>query len=542
MIIKRLLHRNLNGIMVFQNFSVQHYLKILFSLFLIFGLIGAKAQSLPVETATLEDYYRRSQLLGDLDPTVSFTIRPLFPFSIDTASVLHADSLLRTGMKLYTSKTGKSNVQILPLSWQQQYRSHPAYSWNDGSMIPAKGYQTRLSAGVFAGYGFLSIQLKPEFVFAENKSFEEFPSHYGSADLPVRFGRDAYSQLSWGQSSIRLNFDPVSFGLSNENIWWEPGVRNSLLMSNSAAGFKHLTLNTNRPLRTPIGSIEAQIIAGRLEGSGYTDFLPDDWRYLSGLALSFQPRWVPGLFLGLTRSFQIYSRDMDGRFGDYLPFFQAFQKFKTDEDNKRRDQLTSIFARWLFTGARAEVYFEYGLNDHSYNTRDFLMAPEHSRAYLLGMKKLIPYKQREDEFIQFGAEITHMQQSIDRIVREAGEWYTHSQVLHGYTHRGEVLGAGIGPGGNLQSLNIGWVKGVKQLGVQLERFEHNGDLANVYNYSPWIDFSFAAVADWTYNKLLLNAKLQGIQSINYQWKDGIDGRPKRNVFNINAQLGIMYSF
>jgi hypothetical protein len=87
----------------------------------------------------------------------------------------------------------------------------------------------------------------------------------GSADLPVRFGKDPYSRLSWGQSSIRLNFNPVSVGLSNENLWWGPGKQNSILMSNTASGFKHLTLNTIRPVNTPIGSIEGQIIAGRLK-------------------------------------------------------------------------------------------------------------------------------------------------------------------------------------------------------------------------------------------------------------------------------------
>jgi hypothetical protein len=399
-----------------------------------------------------------------------------------------------------------------------------------------------ISAGLFAKYGPFSIQLRPEFVFAENKDFNESASHYGAADLPSRFGNQAYSKLHWGQSSIRITFDPVSIGLSNENLWWGPGIQNSLLMSNTAEGFKHLTLNTTRPVKTPVGSFEAQIVAGRLDRSGFNAGLPNDWRYLSGLVFSYQPKWVPGLFLGLTRSFQIYNKDMDGSFGDIFPFFQAFQKIKTNEDAKRRDQLASLFARWVLPAARAEVYVEYGLNDHSFNTRDFLMSPEHSRAYMLGMKKLIPYKQRKDEFIQFAAEITHMQQSIDRTVRDAGEWYMHHQVLNGYTHRGEVLGSGIGPGGNFQSMNVGWVKGLKTLGVQLERFEHNGDLADLYDYSPWIDFSIAAVADWTYNKFLFNAKIQGIQSVNYQWKDGINGRPKQNVFNINAQLGIMYSF
>ena len=498
------------------------------------------AQSLSTGSV-IEDYYRRKQLAGDLDSTISFTIRPLFPFLPGNQRGNYTDTLLNPGKRIYNSASGKSGILILPVSWQQRYNSHPSYARNDGAMIPAKGYQSLFSGGVFAQLGLLSVQIKPEYVFAGNEKFREFRSHVGNADLPTRFGKEPYSQLSWGQSSVRLNFDLVSVGISNENLWWGPGMQNSLLMSNTAPGFKHLTLNTTRPVRTPIGSLEAQIIAGRLEGSGYTN-MPDDWRYLSGLAFSFQPRWTPGLFLGFTRSFQIYSEDMDDSFGDYFPIFQAFQKKNTNEDAKRRDQLTSVFARWLLTRSRAEFYFEYGLNDHSYNTRDFLMSPEHSRAYTLGMNKLISYKGKMDEYIQIGVELTHLEQPLDRIIRDSGEWYMHHQVLHGYTNRGEVLGAGIGPGGNFQSLNVSWVKGLKQIGLQLERYEHNGDLANAYGYGPWIDFSAAAVGNWTYNKFLFNAKLQGIQSVNYQWTSGPYGSPNKNAFNVNAEIGVMYRF
>lgn len=516
------------------------YFIILF--YLILNCEFVFAQSLPLGSIALEDYYLRKQLNGDLDSTISFTVRPSFPFLIETKNIRAVDTLLNPGKQIYGSASGKIKALILPFSWQQRYNGHPSYSRNDGAMIPAKGYQSLVSGGFYVKAGPLSVQIRPEYVFAGNGEFREFSSHYGSADLPVRFGKDPYSKLSWGQSSVRLNFDPVSLGLSNENLWWGPGKHNSILMSNTAPGFKHLTLNTSRPVRTPIGSIEAQIIAGRLEGSGFTVGMPDDWRYLSGLVMSYQPRWLPGLFLGLTRSFQIYSEDMDDSFGDYLPIIQAFQKKNTNEDSKRRDQLTSVFARWLLTKSRAEVYFEYGLNDHSYNTRDFLMSPEHSRAYTLGMTKLVSYKGRMDEYIQLGIELTHMEQSIDRIFRNSGEWYMHHEVLHGYSNRGEVLGAGIGPGGNLQSVNVSWVKGLKQIGLQLERYEHNGDFSTAAGYGPWIDFSAAAVGNWDYKKFIFNAKLQGIESVNYQWLSGPYGSANKNAFHINGEVGLMYRF
>ena len=32
--------------------------------------------------------------------------------------------------------------------------------------------------------------------------------------------------------------------------------------------------------------------------------------------------------------------------------------------------------------------------------------------------------------------------------RNAGSWYEHTWVYHGYTNKGEVLGSSIGPGSN----------------------------------------------------------------------------------------------
>ena len=52
-------------------------------------------------------------------------------------------------------------------------------------------------------------------------------------------------------------------------MWWGPGTRNSLIMSNNAPGFLHFTLNTKKPIETFIGSFEGQIISGKLEGSGF---------------------------------------------------------------------------------------------------------------------------------------------------------------------------------------------------------------------------------------------------------------------------------
>lgn len=105
----------------------------------------------------------------------------------------------------------------------------------------------------------------------------------------------------------------------------------------------------------------------------------------------------------------------------------------------------------------------------------------------------------------------------------------------------------------MQSVEVKWFKGVKQLGIQVERYVHNNDFY-YYAYEDskdyrrhWTDLSFAAVGEWNYQNLLLSAKLQGIKSLNYQWyllqepgeRYMTDGR---DAFNFQIQAGISYRF
>jgi len=548
------------------------------------------SQSIPVGTPVLDDYYRRMQLLGKVDSTLSFTIRPVFIGSsaigynvYDPDSTLKNNHLIGSGSISFAK--GKGKFQILPLSWKQQFNSDHPYGWNDEAMIPAKGYQTMISGGIYLKYGPLSIQLQPEYVYATNPAFNGYASghtgqdlasyyqYYNLIDLPERYGNSSYNKAFLGQSSIRLTFGAISAGLSNESLWWGPGIQNALILSNNAPGFKHFTLNTTHPVKTFLGYFEGQIIAGHLLSSEISPLavtsLPDgtnlyvdkgnDKRYFTGFNINYHPKWIGGLTLGLTRTFDAYQKDVKG-FSGYFPFFTPYSKQSTQGgidsgigDPFPRDQYTSFYARWLFTKAQAEIYFEYGLNDNSYNLNDFIGAPDHSRAYIFGLRKMIPINGAKDQSILFSGEITQLSQSIDRLVRGAGGWYMHYQVIQGHTNYGQVLGAGTGSGGNLQSVNISWVSGFKKLGVGFDRYEHDVDFYRTAfpdinnNSRNWVDFAFSLNGEWSYKNFLFNAKLQEIKSLNYEWilKDFVPGNyyiPHNDVYNFHGELGVTFRF
>jgi hypothetical protein len=541
---------------------------------------NVQSQSLPVGTPVLEDYYRRAQLLGNLDTSISFTIRPLFPARVNkNAYFPDKDEQGIDTTAAIISKNGKLKATFLPLTVQTLGSADHPYGWNDGAMIPAKGFQTLMSVGIFAQYGPLTIQFKPEIITAENAKFETFDKNqydvifaryydiYNNIDLPVRFGNQLYGKVYWGQSSIRLNYKSISAGVSTENLWWGPGIRNSLLMSNTAPGFMHLVLNTTKPINTPIGSFEGMAIAGNLKSTKYGPLTPDkyffgtnlyvpkpnNWRYISGLTITWQPKWVPGLFLGFDQTSQAYGKNLSG-IADYLPFFSTIKKTGgTDQPIAKFDQLSAVFMRWLWPQEHAEIYFEYGHYNTTQDLEQQLLNPSESRAYIFGVRKLLPFKQSKDQNILIGLEVTQLQETSISKILQGKEWYVSQNIRQGYTNQGQLLGAGIGPGGNLQSLEVSWVKGLKKIGVQLERYVHDNDFyyytfQDSKDYSRhWVDLSMNFNGEWNYKNMIFNASLRAIQSSNYQWSLTQQGNDdtfehQRSKFNLQLQTGITYRF
>ena len=500
-------------------------LKKIFFFFLTFQIY---AQTVPVGmTDYSEERIRNQQLISGA--RYSFTIRPV------------SDSI---------------SQRILPATLLSSFNTYAPFGWNDGAMIPAAGLQTFATAGVFLKYKALSLQLKPELVMAENRDFDTFAQKgafrapmlvlWNSSDIPERMGTSSFTRFHLGQSALRLSSKLVSVGISSENLWWGPGYRNSLLMSNNAPGFLHGTFNSVKPLKTFAGSFEFQLIGGRLDGSGVqpnpldyivgnTSYLEpklDDWRYISALTVNYQPRFAPGLFLGVSRSFYLYASEMGSGLTDIFPFFIPLEKKRSPlEDGKRRDQLASISARWVFPASQVEVYGEVGWNDYSTSFWDWFISNEHSRATMFGFRKV--FLRSPGKYVRLVLENTSLTMTADRIVRNNGPFYRHDFVRHGYTHQGQVIGAGIGPGSNLQTFDLAWVNPKTVAGFSIERFAHNMDYfydAFTTYDSKWIDLMFGGYYTRRIGAYSLSSKLNFAWIRNYEWE--LD----KNKLNVQWQL------
>jgi hypothetical protein len=163
------------------------------------------------------------------------------------------------------------DYNILPLYITTRLDEKRPYVGGEYGMIPARGAQSFLSTGFKARFSILQIQLQPEFVTAQNLAFPGFPDTFSSGtigarflfwnvgDSPERFGNSTYSKVFWGQSSISLRAGAFELGAGTKNIWWGPGQWNSLIFSNNAPGFPHISLNTFKPAKIFLGSFEGGI-------------------------------------------------------------------------------------------------------------------------------------------------------------------------------------------------------------------------------------------------------------------------------------------
>ena len=524
------------------------------NLFFLFNTLLIFGQNINLNNDFNNQLIRYHVLTNKIDTELSFNVRPLNLNSFSEVFINQYKTILSNNSKTILIKT-------LGIDYFLEFNSHHPYNRNNGAMIPNRGYQHIISPGIFLKAGPLTIQFKPEHHFSENKEFNGFwEGHYpviwakryrlwNRIDMPERFGTKRHNSTNLGQSSIRLNWKNISIGLSNENIWWGPSIRNSIMMSNHAKGFKHITLNTTKPISTLIGNFEWQIITGRLENSGFTPprtdfeyagtklYVPkknqmnrtDDWRYLQGFVFSYSPKWVKGLSLGLIRWVQMYSALVKGKYWwlegnpTYFPAFQNFFRKNDKYENyeAQTNQAAGLFFRWMWKDSNAEIYAEFHHNDSKQNLRDLLLDSDHSRAATIGLQKVFNIK--DDNFL-FNWEWTQMEQTASRLIRNAGSWYEHAWVYDGYTNNGEVLGSSIGPGSNSHYFSINRIRNQELIGIGLEIIDNDNDFYHEAFSSArdfrryWKDINFHVKYNKSFKHFNLSSNLVYIRSLNYQWE------------------------
>lgn len=424
---------------------------------------GLPSEALPLIGSPIEDRARIEQLLGER-PATGFLIRSL-------------------STQLGGSGGPGLHASILDPSVETVWNSDLPFTTGQSPLWAGRGYSSLVTAGFRIGYGPLQVIVAPQVEYIQNLDFQTIPPrdstrsrfaspwHFRdqSADLPLRPGDAPIASLGLGQSSVNLATYGVRIGLTTENEWWGPGLHNAIVMSNNAEGIPRAFASTDGPVRTPIGSFEGRWIVGALLESPHFDIDPEnDVRALSGMVATYSPRWQPYLTFGAART--VYSAvdrpsEIPSRALDAITWWrnQIVGPDSTIADPDRleellkargtpyqREQLFSLFGRWIFPDDGFEVYAEWARTALPSSPIDFLNEPYHSQGYTLGLQFARPLRNAAN--VRFQGEATYLEQSSTFSSRPVPSFYVSEGVPQGYTNRGQSIGAQIGPGGSSQWL------------------------------------------------------------------------------------------
>jgi len=481
--------------------------------------LSVAAPTLSAQTAAADTIARH--VLGVVYPTSDAVDRlRLSQLAGDTS---HLDAILLRSPSVMMIDTGSTGAHRRSLTWLRPdiygiINSATPFTLNDGAMWAGRGVSTRSSAGMDIRRGKLHLVIAPEFWSASNadfvrnrdpwKFFTPHPDYlrYGngyadpwyvqpySADVPWRMGNSPLLRIWFGQTGAWYNTGPVEIGVTTENMWWGPGIRNAIVMSDNAAGIPRIELRTPHPLKTRIGDFNARWFVGALAESPYFDTTSaNDVRSIAALAVTWRPVFQPTLTFGLTRA--VYATS-NGYGNVPLRWLDVFANTGHPADRPAsdsslypggRDQLISLFARWVFPEDGFEAYAEWARQELPNSLHDFVVDPSHSHGYTLGLQYRKPAPADAMTF-RIQGEVTTIEQSGDFKNRPVGVFYTSRRVIQGYTEFGQPIGAAIGPGASSQWFAIDRVSSTSSYGFMFSRIRWNEDVRSTYNWVPSVAY------------------------------------------------------
>ena len=483
--------------------------------------------TIPVGFTDMDEQIRNLILLGKLPVDNALTTRPYFTTNKQSLNKIVSliDSNMNYEGELYSKH--KINISLLPFSFTQKINTDHPYGGNDGSMTMSKGYQFQASTGVFVKLGHLKIQFRPEYTSTASGAYKTDPAWGAMTPATKKF--------TLGQSSIRYDIGKLTVSAGTENLWWGPGIQNSLLMSNNAPGFFHYSFQTNRPIKNFLGTFQFHIIGATLDMDSAQGFenkglRPINYkrggRYLNSLAIDYTPSFLKNVSFGVNRSIQTYAAsNVNGLILSKLPALGAFfGATAAKSDTFPRDQLVSIYTRWFFPKDHAELYYQFAYNDAKENFRDLALDMSHSTAYILGFKKLFTLPKQS--YLDLNIEALKVSQTPSYLHRNAGNFYEHSQIYEGYTHQNQIMGSGVGFGNNTQSTALSYNKGWAKYGFMFKHIANN-PMALVSGVNDlglraikWDDYAYGLQSRYRYKNILFSANMEWVNSRNYLWKDG----------------------
>jgi len=354
-------------------------------------------------------------------------------------------------------------------------------SRNEGGVWAGLGLTAFTRFGATFDRGMFHAVLAPEFWYAQNTNFNFYPGADGarsqfasnwytppySIDLPTRFGESPLANASLGQSALWVSEGGADLGVSNSSQSWGPGIRGHLLLGPDAPGIPRVFVRTNHPIVTRTGAWSGTAFVGTLTESPFFDHNPaNDLRTLTAWTIGWSPSAASGTSIGIAHA----SMRTGSLFGG-----------SAHKLTGPSDQINTLYARAQAPDNGVRAWVEIGRAGALPSFRQFMTIPYQGITYLFGLEQAI--KTNAGTLLLTG-EAADLEQPTDIRGQPTQDFYTSNDIPQGWTQRGQLLGDGIGPGGQSQWFSIDWVTPSGSAGAFIERVRWNED-AFLRQYLPF---------------------------------------------------------
>jgi hypothetical protein len=328
--------------------------------------------------------------------------------------------------------------------------------------------------------------LEPDVVWAQNlffvlpdtttPGFSRYAYSWGNGRLDRFMRPGSGSKLAFdpGSSFIEVTAGPFVSGVSTEPLWWGAARRYPLLFSGSSGGFPHLYAETEGFIESPLGGLSTQILWGILsESDWYDSDSTNNQTLLGALQIQWKINFIPGL--EVVYSMAHHEPLLNGD----LELVQLSQLITGDpqeeEVQKKGTPMGTLGFRFALPQAGFEAYAEIGWGDGFLNPLPRVSDTSSHHIYMLGFARTDTTT--SGNRWRLSGEIIKQTMGLPQPseIPSTESHFTPRRVGHGHTHRGQLLGASIGPGSNAQYLALDWLGSKQTLGIFAERTRRDDD-------------------------------------------------------------------
>ncbi|MEE9572978.1 MAG: capsule assembly Wzi family protein, partial [Candidatus Neomarinimicrobiota bacterium] len=334
------------------------------------------------------------------------------------------------------------------------YNSDAPNLENTSNRWIGKGVSFFTSANIAYNSEFIFASIEPYYFISQNNDYIEpqrLPIFSQLNDNRPHI-ETPYTSIGIREAQLYLNFNGFGGGFSNANMWWGPGFHSSLMMTNNTTGFGHLMLGTINEKRIKNWGFNGRYVLSKFDKKNASK------PYYSGFIINATYYSIPTITVGFARAFLSGGKNTNADISLLEAALLPFEIVKIERPNNQEDLLNPVdqtftgYINLRFPKSGTVLYLEWGRNEGYKSFEDFILTPDHSDAFTIGVRKYGLFNN-----INFFAatEYTNIAHSSFWKMKATNDWYSNSQFDY-YTYDGRLWAAHSGPDSDDLTILIGY--------------------------------------------------------------------------------------